>query len=86
VIGNWQKEAARFTPDLPVMVHHGVTRAKGAAFKDEAKKHAAVAEDAVRTIKNSEGIQRKGVVLATLSKLKQVCNHPAQFLGDNSTS
>jgi len=23
-------------------------------------------------------------VLATLSKLKQVCNHPAQFLGDNS--
>jgi SNF2 family DNA or RNA helicase len=27
VIGNWQKEAARFTPDLPVMVHHGVTRA-----------------------------------------------------------
>jgi SNF2 family DNA or RNA helicase len=24
------------------------------------------------------------VVLATLSKLKQVCNHPAQFLGDNS--
>ena len=231
VIGNWQKEAARFTPDLPVMVHHGVTRAKGAAFKKEAMKHAmvlssysllqrdseilkdvdwsgvildeaqniknpetkqaraaralksdyrvaltgtpvennvgdlwaimeflnpgflgtegdfkktffipiqaqrdadasarlkrltgpfilrrlktdktiitdlpeknemkvfctltkeqaslyaAVAEDAVRTIKNSEGIQRKGVVLATLSKLKQVCNHPAQFLGDNS--
>ena len=24
------------------------------------------------------------MVLATLSKLKQVCNHPAQFLGDNS--
>ena len=23
-------------------------------------------------------------MLATLSKLKQVCNHPAQFLGDNS--
>jgi SNF2 family DNA or RNA helicase len=23
VVGNWQKEAARFTPDLPVMVHHG---------------------------------------------------------------
>ncbi|MGH9766768.1 MAG: DEAD/DEAH box helicase, partial [Blastocatellia bacterium] len=231
VIGNWQKEAARFTPDLPVMIHHGVTRAKGAAFKKEAAKHAivvssypllqrdseilkdvnwsglildeaqniknpetkqaraartlksdyrvaltgtpvennvgdlwaimeflnpgflgarsefkktffipiqaqrdaeasarlkrltgpfilrrlktdktiiadlpeknemkvfctltkeqaslyaAVAEDAVKTIKKSEGIQRRGVVLATLSKLKQVCNHPAQFLGDNS--
>jgi SNF2 family DNA or RNA helicase len=24
------------------------------------------------------------MILATLSKLKQVCNHPAQFLGDNS--
>ena len=33
---------------------------------------------------SAEGIQRKGCVLATLSKLKQVCNHPAQFLGDNS--
>lgn len=231
VIGNWQKEAARFTPDLPVMIHHGIARAKGAAFKKDAEKHAivvssypllqrdygafedvnwsgvildeaqniknpetkqaraaralksdyrvaltgtpvennvgdlwaimeflnpgflgtqgefkktffipiqaqrdadasarlkrltgpfilrrlktdktiiadlpeknemkvfctltkeqaslyaAVAEDAVKTIKDSEGIQRKGVVLATLSKLKQVCNHPAQFLGDNS--
>ena len=30
----------------------------------------------------AEGIQRKGMILATLSKLKQVCNHPAQFLGD----
>ncbi len=231
VIGNWQKEAARFTPDLPVMVHHGITRAKGEAFKKEAAQHAivvssypllqrdfeilkgidwsgvildeaqniknpetkqsraarslvsdyrvaltgtpvennvgdlwaimeflnpgflgtqgefkktffvpiqaqrdadasarlkrltgsfilrrlktdqtiiadlpeknemkvfctltkeqaslyaAVTDDAIKTIKNSEGIQRKGVVLATLSKLKQVCNHPAQFLGDNS--
>ncbi|MBM4086165.1 MAG: SWF/SNF helicase family protein, partial [Planctomycetes bacterium] len=33
---------------------------------------------------STTGIQRKGVVLATLMKLKQVCNHPAQFLGDNS--
>ncbi|MBV9678744.1 MAG: SWF/SNF helicase family protein, partial [Acidobacteriaceae bacterium] len=31
-----------------------------------------------------EGIERKGLVLATLSRLKQVCNHPAQFLRDNS--
>lgn len=42
VIGNWQKEAARFTPNLPVMVHHGVTRSRGEAFKDEALKHAIV--------------------------------------------
>lgn len=231
VIGNWQKEAARFTPDLPVMVHHGIARAKGAAFKKQAAKHAivissypllqrdygafedvawagvildeaqniknpetkqaraaraiksdyrialtgtpvennvgdlwalmeflnpgflgtqsefkrnffvpiqaqhdteaaerlkrltgpfilrrlktdktiiadlpeknemkvyctltkeqaslyaAVVADASKSLEGSEGIKRKGVVLATLSKLKQVCNHPAQFLGDNS--
>ncbi len=231
VINNWQKEAARFTPDLSVMVHHGVTRAKGAAFKKEAAKsaivvssypllqrdfeilkdvdwsgvildeaqniknpetkqsraarslksdyrvaltgtpvennvgdlwaimeflnpgflgaqsefkrtffvpiqaqrdaeaatrlkrltgpfilrrlktdktiiadlpeknemkvfctltkeqaslYAAVAEDTIKSIKGAEGIQRRGAVLAALSKLKQVCNHPAQFLGDNS--
>ncbi|HEX5084721.1 MAG TPA: DEAD/DEAH box helicase [Blastocatellia bacterium] len=231
VISNWQKEAERFTPNLPVMVHHGVTRAKGAAFKKEATRHAmvissysllqrdaailqdldwgmvvldeaqniknpetkqaraarslkagfrialtgtpvennvgdlwsimeflnpgmlgsqtefkrvffapiqvqrdqeasqrlkrltgpfilrrlktdkkvitdlpekmemkvfcnltkeqatlyaAVVKEADKSIEESEGIKRKGVVLATLSKLKQVCNHPAQFLGDNS--
>jgi SNF2 family DNA or RNA helicase len=35
-------------------------------------------------IEASEGIERRGVVLATLLKLKQVCNHPAQFLKDDS--
>jgi SNF2 family DNA or RNA helicase len=42
VIGNWQKEVARFTPDLSIMVHHGVARAKGASFKKEVSKHAIV--------------------------------------------
>lgn len=42
VIGNWQKEATRFTPSLPVMVHHGITRVKGEAFIEEVRKHAIV--------------------------------------------
>ncbi len=29
----------------------------------------------------TEGIQRKGVVLASIMKFKQLCNHPDQFLG-----
>jgi SNF2 family DNA or RNA helicase len=32
----------------------------------------------------SDGIQRRGIVLGALMRLKQVCNHPAQFLGDGS--
>ena len=29
-----------------------------------------------------ESIQRRGLILATLMKLKQICNHPSQWLGD----
>ena len=39
-------------------------------------------KDSLRQIEEAEGVQRRGLVLATLMKLKQVCNHPAQFLGD----
>ena len=52
--------------------------------KEQATLYAAVVKEADKSIEESEGIKRKGAVLATLSKLKQVCNHPAQFLGDNS--
>jgi SNF2 family DNA or RNA helicase len=31
-----------------------------------------------------DGIQRRGLVLATMAKLKQACNHPAHLLGDGS--
>ncbi len=52
--------------------------------REQTSLYAAVVEELDRTIKGSEGIQRKGLILGTLSKLKQVCNHPAHFLGDNS--
>ncbi len=53
--------------------------------REQASLYAAVVHEAEKTLDAAEGIQRKGVILATLSKLKQVCNHPAQFLGDNSS-
>lgn len=34
-----------------------------------------------RKLKEAEGMERKGLVLATIMKLKQICNHPDQFLG-----
>jgi len=52
--------------------------------KEQASLYAAVLKEVEQDLNDSEGIQRKGLILATLSKLKQVCNHPAQFLGDNS--
>lgn len=33
------------------------------------------------TIAEADGIQRKGMVLASLMKFKQLCNHPDQYLG-----
>ena len=53
--------------------------------KEQASLYAAVVKDMEEALETAEGIERKGMILATLSKLKQVCNHPAQFLGDNSS-
>ena len=36
-----------------------------------------------RRCRDSEVIQRKGIVLATLMRPKQICNHPSQWLNDN---
>jgi SNF2 family DNA or RNA helicase len=51
---------------------------------EQASLYQAVVDDMLARIDESEGIERKGVVLATMSKLKQVCNHPAQLLRDGS--
>ena len=40
--------------------------------------------DSLQRLAEAEGINRRGLVLGTLLRLKQVCNHPAQFLGDGS--
>ncbi len=51
---------------------------------EQAALYQAVVDDMMAKLKQSENIQRKGVVLAALTRLKQVCNHPAHFLGDGS--
>ena len=35
-------------------------------------------------ILESEGIERRGLILALLTKLKQICNHPDQFVKDTN--
>jgi SNF2 family DNA or RNA helicase len=52
--------------------------------REQATLYQAVVRDMMKQIQQSEGIQRKGLVLSTLTKLKQVCNHPALFLKDGS--
>ena len=52
--------------------------------QEQASLYEAVVKEMMEKIEGSEGIERKGLVLSTLLKLKQVCNHPAQFMSDGS--
>ncbi len=55
------------------------------AFCSLSRQQAALYEQAVRDLQEkletADGIQRRGLVLAQLMRLKQICNHPAQALG-----
>ena len=51
---------------------------------EQASLYQAIVDDMMDKIENSSGIERRGLVLATMTKLKQVCNHPAQLLHDGS--
>lgn len=67
--------------DLPAKIertdHCVLTREQAALYK-------AVVDDLLEQVEAADGIERRGIVLAGLTKLKQVCNHPALFLGDGS--
>lgn len=67
--------------DLPEKVE--VTR-----YAPLTKKQIALYQDVVRQlgedIEQTEGIRRKGLVLSTLLKLKQICNHVDQYLGQTA--
>ncbi|MBF0135833.1 MAG: DEAD/DEAH box helicase [Magnetococcales bacterium] len=75
------KTDREIVPDLPekmeMKVFCNLTR-------EQASLYGAVVEEMTRQLKEATGIQRRGLILGTLSKLKQVCNHPAQFMKDNS--
>ena len=53
--------------------------------REQASLYASVLKDAEEVVRSAEGIRRKGIILSMLSKLKQICNHPAHFLADNSS-
>jgi hypothetical protein len=52
--------------------------------REQASLYQAVVDDMLARIERSEGIERRGLVLATMTRLKQVCNHPAHALRDGS--
>jgi len=51
---------------------------------EQASLYEAVVKDVEEQLAEADGMARRGLILATLMRLKQVCNHPAQFLQDGS--
>ena len=41
-------------------------------------------QDLASHLEDVDGIKRRGIVLAFLMRLKQICNHPSQWLGDGA--
>ena len=67
--------------DLPEKIE---TKAYCTLTREQASLYGAVLGDIEEAIAAAEGIQRKGIILSALARLKQVCDHPAIFLKDNS--
>jgi SNF2-related domain/SNF2 Helicase protein/Helicase conserved C-terminal domain len=67
--------------DLPEKIeitqHYRLTREQASLYRT-------IVDDMMERIEESDGIERRGNVLAAMTKLKQVCNHPAQLLHDGS--
>lgn len=75
------KSDPTISPDLPAKLETRefcrLTPEQAALYETTVKRMLAEADRA-------EGIQRRGLVLASLVRLKQICNHPAQFLRDST--
>jgi len=74
-----QKDDPAIAPDLPEklenteIVHLSV---------EQAALYEAIVQETLERAAQTEGIQRHGAVLAGLTRLKQVCNHPAALSDD----
>ncbi|TCO32917.1 SNF2 family DNA or RNA helicase [Kribbella steppae] len=72
-----KKSDPGIAPELPQKTEHDVVVP---LTVEQATLYQAVAKETLAKIESAEGIARRGLVLSLLTQLKQVCNHPAQFL------
>mgnify|MGYP002631450601 CR=1 FL=1 len=70
-------------PDLPDKTE---IKALCTLSRKQAALYAQTVSDLAEALEGAEGIQRKGIVLTTLMRLKQICNHPSQWLKDHAWS
>ena len=75
------KADKRLLPDLPDKIEQ---IAYAQLTKEQATLYQGVVDQLLADAKDLEGMQRRGRVLAALTRLKQICNHPAHALKDGS--
>ena len=63
--------------DLPPKVE---TKEYASLTAEQASLYQAAINEMLGEVDRADGVRRRGMVLAMLVKLKQICNHPAQFL------
>jgi non-specific serine/threonine protein kinase len=73
------KTDRRVIVDLPekteVTAYCSLTKVQAALYQR-------AVDDLAHTLEEAEGIERRGAVLASLLRFKQICNHPSHWLGD----
>ncbi|MEV4945920.1 DEAD/DEAH box helicase [Streptomyces sp. NPDC053755] len=52
--------------------------------REQASLYEAVVRETMAQIEEAEGMARRGLVMKLLTSLKQICNHPAQYLKEQS--
>ena len=75
------KADKRLLPDLPDKIEQ-VAYAK--LTKEQATLYQQVVDQLLTDAEQAKGMRRRGLVLAALMRLKQICNHPAHALKDGS--
>ncbi len=81
VVNNWRKEAERFAPDLPVLIHHGADRRRAKAFEKAAAKSAVVVSSyglLYRDQLTFGNVQWAGIVLDEAQNIKNADTKQSQ--------
>ncbi len=75
------KSDPNIAPELP---EKEIIRVYCSLTEEQAELYKAAAENSLKALDSLKGIERSGQVLKLLTELKQICNHPAHFLGDSN--
>jgi superfamily II DNA or RNA helicase len=73
------KTDRRIIADLPEKTE---VQAWCSLTKPQAALYQKAVSELAEALRNADGIQRRGLVLAFIMRFKQICNHPSQWLGD----